>query len=138
MRDDGFFARLQNIDAVTLVSPDVPSHILMEKSALVATISGTAGWEAISGGKPVLVFGEPWYREYPGVISYRDDIDLMEISRLKPEPSHVQVTMTQMLSKMGRGRVYGHIEHLELMRSEKNSREVADSLQRYLIASLNT
>ena len=37
----------------------------------MATITGTAGFEALVRQKPVLVFGYPWYRGAPGLFEIR-------------------------------------------------------------------
>jgi capsule polysaccharide export protein KpsC/LpsZ len=38
----------------------------------VATGTGTAGWEAILRGKPTIIFGYPWYRDFPGLFRVSD------------------------------------------------------------------
>ncbi len=55
-----------------LVSRDAPTFELIERSAAVATITGTAGWEALFLGKPSIVFGRAFYRDAPGVIAVED------------------------------------------------------------------
>ena len=43
------------------------SYKLISKSLAVATITGTAGWEAFVNKKPVLMFGSYFYQDAPGV-----------------------------------------------------------------------
>ena len=38
----------------------------------MATITGTAGWEALFLGKPSIVFGRAFYRDAPGAIAVED------------------------------------------------------------------
>ncbi len=64
-RDPLFYSRISAINNVYLVKTEVPAHQLILKSKGVATISGTAGWQALALGKPVLVFGYVWYRSAP-------------------------------------------------------------------------
>lgn len=52
---------------------------MIRNSEFVATITGTAGFEAISGGKPVLAFGLAWYRGLPGVTIYNSNTALKDI-----------------------------------------------------------
>lgn len=74
-----FFKRLKSIDKVIFVDRHVDTYKLLRYSQFVATITGTVGWEAISGGKPVLTFGECWYRHLPGVVRYHQGTELKEI-----------------------------------------------------------
>lgn len=48
-----FFLRLKNIRNARLVFPCTDTYDLIEHSQFVATITGTAGWEAVATGKNV-------------------------------------------------------------------------------------
>lgn len=54
---------------VKLIRTDCSPFELIDNSKAVATITGTAGWEAVIRGKPALVFGYAWYLPSEGVIS---------------------------------------------------------------------
>ncbi len=75
-RDYGFYQRIGRMHNVRLVSRSTDTFMLNERSRVVATITGTAGWEAIFLGKPVLVFGNAYYRGAPGTISVNDPAEL--------------------------------------------------------------
>lgn len=79
MRESEFFKRAMLIPKTVLIRLDYNTYDLIKNSQFVATITGTAGWEAISGGKNVLVFGLAWYRKLPGVFEYTNKIKLAEI-----------------------------------------------------------
>lgn len=70
----GYYERLADIPRVRLVPVPTSTFELTERSQAVATITGTAGWEAILRGKCPLVFGIPWWRECPGVFRI-DSVD---------------------------------------------------------------
>ena len=69
-RGEEFFSRLFSIPKVVLVTPETNTYDLIEHAEFVATITGTAGWEAITAGKKCLCFGYAWYRSLAGVIRY--------------------------------------------------------------------
>lgn len=79
MRGKRFFSRLKSVPNVRLLGKDIDTYSIMEKCQFVSTITGTAGWEAITGGKHTLIFGLAWYKNFPGVTIYRDDITIEEI-----------------------------------------------------------
>lgn len=135
MRDEAFFARLRNLSNVVLVGPDVSTYLLLERCELIATITGTVGWEALLNEKPVLVFGWPWYRNFPGVFEYHDNIDIEKIVSFTPNRESFLDHFRRMVSTMGRGRIYGGVQHKEIMRTERNAILVSDSLQRYMDAT---
>lgn len=83
MRGNRFFERLTQIKNVRLLNKDVNTYDIMKKCQFVATITGTAGWEAITGGKPALVFGLAWYRYMSGVSLYHDNININTIIKQK-------------------------------------------------------
>lgn len=71
MREDSFYRRLRMIPNLRYVSPEVPSFELIRRSRCVATISGTAGWEAALMGKGAIYFGVAWYSSLPGVFRWQ-------------------------------------------------------------------
>ncbi len=88
MRDESFFIRLKAIPRVVFVDITTPSLQMIDDAIAVATITGTAGWEAIQMGKPVLIFGTAFYRALPGAIDWRTrPVDLMAaIQEHQPDP----------------------------------------------------
>ncbi|HSJ05557.1 MAG TPA: hypothetical protein VK936_02570 [Longimicrobiales bacterium] len=60
-RPPGFYERIRAMPDVVLVDPLADNHVLIRDAALVVTVTGTAGWEAIVHHRPVLVFGESQY-----------------------------------------------------------------------------
>jgi hypothetical protein len=77
-RGQDFFNRLNRIPNIQYLT-EGNTHQLTEYSQFVATITGSAGWEAICGGKNVLIFGAAWYRSLPGVYEYRANLRCEEI-----------------------------------------------------------
>ncbi|MDG2088408.1 MAG: hypothetical protein P8J68_06685 [Arenicellaceae bacterium] len=75
-RDPQFYRDLVNHSNVRLVSIDTPSFDLMDRSKAVSTITGYAGWEALVRGKPVILFGRPWYGACSGAFMVKTNKDL--------------------------------------------------------------
>lgn len=74
-----FYRRISTFDNVVYISKDVDTYWLMENCCFVATITGTAGWEAITGGKPCLFFGLAWYASIPGAVAYKDGLSVEDV-----------------------------------------------------------
>ena len=70
-RPRGFYEALRSIPQVRLLSPNESTHQLVMNSALVCTITGTIGWEALLLKKPVIAFGNVFYNCYEGVTSLK-------------------------------------------------------------------
>lgn len=101
-RDVFFFQRLATIPDVVYLT-EGSTYELMQRARLVATITGTAGWEAISGGKPALVFGQAWYRELPGIYTFSEDADLEAIANARFEHSTLERRLGALLGSCGPG-----------------------------------
>ena len=66
-----FLRRYKEDGRTFLVDPKINSLQMIKSSLAVATVTGTAGWEAFLNKKPVLMFGHYFYSSAPGVFSVR-------------------------------------------------------------------
>ena len=71
-RYKGYYERLAKLKNVRLVPLSTDSLTLIKNSQAVATVCGTAGWEALLLSKPALVFGYPWYQDCPSILRVKD------------------------------------------------------------------
>ena len=61
LRKTSFYKELRKKAGIILVSPDVDTKALIEKAKLIATITGTIGFEAWMMDKPALLFGPSFF-----------------------------------------------------------------------------
>ena len=76
-----FFHRFNRLESVSMVPSDTDTKLLAKNSKLVATVTGTAAWEAIQMGTPAITFGNAWYNSLPGITPYDPNIDLVAVSQ---------------------------------------------------------
>ncbi len=98
-RDEFFFKRLNAIFNVIYLSNSVNTYDLIEHSQFVSTISGTVGWESISGGKNVLIFANSWYQNFPGAFLYNDKITLSKILNFRISHDELENTYNRHLNQ---------------------------------------
>lgn len=103
MRPDIFFKRLSLLKNVELVGRHENTFSLIENAQFVATISGTVGWEAIKGGKNVLLFGMAWYQTLPGVFAYKAGITIEDITQFHSEHKELEGAANALLNRMYSG-----------------------------------
>lgn len=60
-RPVAFYQRIEAMPNVTMVYPEIAGDLLVQKASIVATITGTAGWEALLLGKPLVMMGQTPY-----------------------------------------------------------------------------
>jgi hypothetical protein len=63
----GFYKKISQNKNVQFVPLDTSTFDLIKHSQAVATVTGTASWEAIMYSKPSLVFGYPWFMHCEGI-----------------------------------------------------------------------
>lgn len=97
-RPASFYERLAAIPNVVLVPTKIDTFDLIKRSLFVATVTGTAGWEAVNLGKPALVFGKAWYERLPGVFKYKPDIDLDKVIGFKSDQAVLERMYQELLS----------------------------------------
>lgn len=64
-RSEVMYRELKRVPKVMCFSAAANMDNLIRQAELVATVTGTVGWEAVNAGKHVLVFGYPWYLDCP-------------------------------------------------------------------------
>lgn len=107
MRETNFFRRLSLIPKVIFLDKKYDTYDLIEHSQFVATITGSAGWEAICGGKNALVFGHAWYKSLPGVFEYSKTLKLEEILTYKIDHSELEKKYSRLIDKAYDGCISG-------------------------------
>ncbi|WP_376691990.1 capsular polysaccharide export protein, LipB/KpsS family [Wenzhouxiangella sp. EGI_FJ10409] len=134
MRGKWFYERLNGIANAELVPVETDTYELLHKCRFAATITGTVGWESITGGKPVLVFGPGcWYRTLPGVVFYSHDFRVEDILNTQIDHDELQEAVGQLLARCGRGEIFKRIGHPNPhLESTENHTRIADSIQRML------
>ena len=66
-----FYRRLAAIPGVRLINYDLDSGSLVQRAAIVFTLTGTVGYEAALHGKPVIAFARNYFNRLP-TVSYCD------------------------------------------------------------------
>lgn len=69
-----YYKEISKLDNVRILDHKLKSRDLIQQSVAIVTATGTAGWEALFLGKPVITFGENLYSKIKGV-HYVDGID---------------------------------------------------------------
>jgi len=135
-RGMAFWHRLDRVPRTTLASRGVDSFRLIDGSRAVATVTGTAGWEALQVGKPVFHFGDAWYRSLPGARDARDPKVLSDIaSATGPTQDELSRGLRRLSTTMGCGVVNSSYTKLVgSFSAEDNAELVAESFSRYLAA----
>lgn len=137
MRGPTFFHRIMRLNNVKIIPDYIDSHELIKRSVFVATITGTAGWEALAVGKPVLVFGTPWFLSLPGVVKYSKLLTYEEISNIKINHDALEKATAQLLHRMHDGIIDRHYKVLVSDYSEMgNSQKVAQTLKKLLLGKI--
>lgn len=105
MRPKEFLARMMSIKNVIMVPIKTNTYDLTKNCQFVATITGTAGWEAITGGKNVLTFGYAWYNNLPGVFKFEETKNVSEILEYKINHDELQLRFNELSERLVKGYV---------------------------------
>lgn len=102
-RGQPFRERLKALPNVRFVRGGTPSEDLIARSRLVATITGTAGYEALLSGKPCIYFGEAWFAGLPGATPFSTELDLERLSALRISKLELDEAVDVMLGALADG-----------------------------------
>ncbi len=128
MRDENYFDRLRAIPNLRLTPTTMSTYELIRHSQFVATIAGTVGWEAITGGKNVLLFGQTWYMTLPGVFQFNDTFRLEHILNYQLAHDTLERAVGKLQSRMGRGVLSHEYYPLKDFDAERNGQRLAEFL----------
>lgn len=84
-RNVAFYKNIKSMPNVKFVDLKQPNFELIDNSQVVATVTGTVGWEALIRKKPVLVFGYAWYRFCEGAFCIANSNDVKNAINLIEE-----------------------------------------------------
>lgn len=133
MRGNYFFRRLRRLKNIVFVPEDTDTFELIEQSAFVANVTGTVGWEALTLGKNVLVFGQAWYRKLPGVFEYDEGIGIEEILSAEVDEEALKAAMSELLSKLGEGVIDPvYIPSVPDFDATENAERIAETIMKLL------
>jgi hypothetical protein len=100
-RDPHFHMRLRSIPGVEIVAAELETHPLLSRCRFAATLTGSVGWEAITGGKPILVFGHAWYNGLPGVFHIRDKPHFEQIAACEIDHEELVLRFRELSMRLG-------------------------------------
>lgn len=131
-RDKFFFERFKLLKNVQMVPLDENSFGLIKKAQFVATITGTAGWEALVENVPVLIFGNTWYQNFEGVFRYTPDFDINRIIDYKLDYQKLEKDLNSLLSRMPYGVIdpcyIGAVRNFDKKKSVESIKNVLKNL----------
>jgi len=133
MRSKWVFKRLKLIPKVVFVPTNTSTYDLLKNSEFAATITGTLGWEAITGGKKVLAFGwGAWYKSLPGVAIYSERLDLEAFLNEEVAFDDVEKQYNKLMSHTAPGVIYNRKWHTKLVENyskDENIETIKQSLE---------
>ena len=129
-----FFARLAKLQNVAYIERTTNTFDLIEKSKFCATITGTVGFEALSFGKCVLVFGQAVYKDFPGVIPYRSDLTFDDIMAVRFSHSDLELAYAKQVHSMLELVIDPNYTHLvDDFSVEKNTQRLANIINQVVL-----
>ena len=98
-RNMELYQAIENMEGVQLMSLEYDPYILIDKSQVVATLTGTVGFQAVCRGRPVIAFGNAAYKDLYGVVSPGHNFDLKKYLH-KMDKSPVLIDSKKVLNNL--------------------------------------
>ncbi|HAT1774459.1 TPA: capsule biosynthesis protein [Legionella pneumophila] len=131
-RDKIFFERLSAIPNFRLVDRFFSSFELIKNSQFVATVNGTAGWEAIHMGKKAITFGSIYYQGLPGVFCFSQTLKLEDILNTTIDKNKLEIAITNLIGRMEIGVVNADYSAIvENFDAEYNAKIILDFIEKF-------
>ena len=83
-RTNLFYETIKSLPNTYLIDIKTDANLLIKKAKIVSTITGSSGWQGLLLGKPVLIFGRPWYSSFDHcyIIQTKEDL-LLAMKKIK-------------------------------------------------------
>jgi hypothetical protein len=128
-----FYKRIQQIPQIVLISNKIDTNKLIENSKFVATITGTAGWEAILADKSVLYFGIAWYGSFSGCTKFTEETTFEKILENKPDRNKIQNDINILATKLAQGVLSPPFDKIvACFDVNHNAQTLADAIEKYI------
>ena len=136
-RYPGYYEALSKIPGVELVPIETNSFRLTEKAKAVAVVTGTAGFEALLRNVPTLIFGYPWFRDYPEAFRiYGPEDAKIAMEKVKNGFRPQTGTMLSFLKSLDeaciRGYIEGFVDKISKLSKEESQANVVSALREEL------
>ena len=96
-RNREYYQRLSKIKKLVFISSNYNNENFIKNSQFVATLTGSAGWEASLIGKKVIIFGNVFYSKLKNVFLIKSKIDLIKAFNAKLNPTIQSADIKKML-----------------------------------------
>ena len=91
-----FYTKIKKLSRVKLINIDYNSTELINNASIVATITGSSGWQALKTGKPIFIFGYPWYSSCFGAFVIKNSNDIVNsFKEIKKLNNYIQCLTQQ-------------------------------------------
>lgn len=129
-RDLNYWDKLSNIENLYLAPMSYDQKELILNSLCVATVTGTAGWEAIQYGKYSIIFGNAWYSTHPNAIKFENLTTAILDSVLEEK---VPIDLTgQFMDKFCKSLIKSDLHNYSNGKVERSTSEIVNSILSYL------
>lgn len=133
-RHRGYYREIAHLKNVRVIPLKTDTYTLVERAAAVATITSTAGWEAILRSKPVIVFGYPWYQHAPGIVPVTDVPSCREavkkiLSGFMPSGQQVINYLTHVGLASFHGYCEPNVNGVGVLGASRNARAVVQAIE---------
>mgnify|MGYP002394844601 CR=1 FL=1 len=138
-REETYTDRLRQLDRVSVMHPSLSSQLLEDKCAAVATVTGTAGWEAIRDSRPCICFGHAWYLDCPGVHKFDENFDVEFVISNPPQRDKSEKFLQEVIAKSHEGITYEFfLKDDDPMYIKKNLQSITNTLEGLIFAEIES
>jgi hypothetical protein len=135
-RSYDYYQSILNVSSKRVIFVDIntDSFELIKNAKAIATVSGTAGWEALFNKKQVIMFGYLFYSFAPGVISVttRDDVKDAINTIVHNEYIYEEDYLKLFLQAIENCSIYGFNDLLYKNHSDLSTDESANNIYNYI------